>query len=405
MNEKKTLEAVRPDHAGTSSFGKINYAASMALLALIAANSPIVAAQTSESSGSETNSNMDSMMSAGTSKMDMSMMLRADSHAPVGVSGAELMAEGKWMISYSFARMEMDGNLDGTDSISPQEIATTVPNIFFGTPGQPPTLRVVPTEMSADMHMFGVMYAPTSKITVMGMLPYLEKSMKHVTFQGGAGTTELGTFTTRASGIGDIKVTGLFNIYDEGTDRVHLNLGLSLPTGSIDEEDDVLAPTGARPTLRLPYPMQLGSGTYDLMPGITYKGRSGDTGWGAQYRATLRLDENDEGYTLGDVNELTGWASYSWTPGVSSSLRLTARSVDKIDGSDSKIVAPVQTANPDFQGGDRVDLGIGVNFSGQEAEWRGLRFGVELGLPVHQDLNGPQMEADWNLTAAVRYML
>ena len=113
----------------------------MALLALIAANSPIVAAQTSESSGSETNSNMDSMMSAGTSKMDMSMMLRADSHAPVGVSGAELMAEGKWMISYSFARMEMDGNLDGTDSISPQEIATTVPNIFFGTPGQQPTLR------------------------------------------------------------------------------------------------------------------------------------------------------------------------------------------------------------------------------------------------------------------------
>jgi hypothetical protein len=35
---------------------------------------------------------------------------------------------------------------------------------------------------------------------------------------------------------------------------------------------------------------------------------------------------------------------------------------------------------------------------------RGLRAAVEFGLPVHQDLNGPQMKADWSLTAGVRYM-
>lgn len=379
----------------TSTAALLGAAALSAGLAVFAAPA---AAQSSGSSGEQ----MDHSMHQG---MDMGAMLRADNHAPAGVSGAELMMKGRWMVSYSFMRMEMKDNLDGSSSISPEEIVTTVPNIFFGTPGQPPTLRVVPTEMTTDMHMFGLMYAPTDKITVMGMLPYLDRSMKHTTFQGGAGTTELGTFTTNASGIGDFKVNGLFGIYDDGRHRVHINAGLSLPTGSIDEKDTVLAPNGMRPELRLPYPMQLGSGTYDLLPGVTYKGRDGDIGWGGQYMATLRTGENDEDYTLGDIHQLTGWGSYSWTPGASASLRLTYRSTDEIDGQDPKIVAPVQTANPDFQGGDRIDLGIGVNFSAQEGDWRGLRFGAELGIPLEQDLNGPQMEADWNLTAVVRYML
>ena len=372
--------------------------AALTLSATLSAFAHTAEAQSTEASGAE----MDHSMHTG---MDMGAMHRADSHAPAGVSGTELMMEGRWMISYSYMQMEMEGNLDGTNSISPEEIVTTVPNIFFGTPGQPPTLRVVPTEMNTDMHMFGVMYAPTSKITLMGMLPYLEKSMRHTTFQGPAGTTELGTFTTRSSGIGDVKLNGLFGIYDSGMHRVHISAGLSLPTGSVDEKDNILAPTGARPELRLPYPMQLGSGTYDLSPGLTYKGRDGNKGWGAQYMATLRLSENDEDYTLGDIHQVTGWASYSWTPGASASLRLSARNTGKIDGQDPNIVAPVQTANPDFQGGDRIDLGIGVNFSVQDGDWRGLRFGAELGIPLEQDLNGPQMEADWNLSAVVRYML
>jgi hypothetical protein len=375
---------------------KTRTAALAALSTVMAASAQPAAAQSTEAAGEE----MDHSM-----HMNMGEMLRADSHAPVGVTGADLMMKGRWMVSYSFMRMEMKDNLDGTSSISPEEIVTTVPNIFFGTPGQPPTLRVVPTEMTTDMHMLGVMYAPTDEITVMGMLPYIDRSMKHTTFQGGAGTTELGTFTTRSSGIGDVRLTGLFGIYDDGRHRVHINAGLSLPTGSIDEKDTVLAPNGMRPELRLPYPMQLGSGTYDLIPGVTYKGRNGDVGWGAQYLATLRTGENDEDYTLGDIHELTGWASYSWTPGASTSLRLSARSTDEIDGQDPQIVAPVQTANPDFQGGDRIDLGIGINLSAQEGDWRGLRFNAELGIPLEQDLNGPQMEADWNLTAVVRYML
>jgi hypothetical protein len=375
------------------------------LFACVALLSDAVVSQEAKTGAMEGSNGGHQMSMRGDGHGGMSMeMMRADSHAPLGVMGADTMMKGMWMLSYRYMRMEMDGNLIGEDSVSPEQIVTTVPNRFFGLPGQPPTLRVVPTEMTTDMHMFGAMYAPTDRITLMAMFPYLDRSMDHVTFQGPAGTTRLGTFTTEASGLGDIKLMGLFRVWESGAHKVHLNAGLSLPTGSIDEEDDVLAPTGARPTLRLPYPMQLGSGTFDLMPGITYKGRSGDVGWGAQYLGTMRLDDNDEGYTLGDIHQISGWASYSFNPAASVSLRATALTKDDIDGIDPQIVAPVQTADPDFQGGDRFDLGFGINLAGQSGRWRGIRAAVEFILPVYQDLNGPQMEADWAVTAGAKFM-
>ena len=42
---------------------------------------------------------------------------------------------------------------------------------------------------------------------------------------------------------------------------------------------------------------------------------------------------------------------------------------------------------------------IGANVIIQKGSLRGHRFAVEAGMPVHQDLNGPQMERDWTVTA------
>jgi hypothetical protein len=69
---------------------------------------------------------------------------RADAYAPIGVMGGHHPHRGL-MLSYRYSHMGMEGNLIGDDSVSPDSIVTTVPNRFFGIPGQPPTLRVVPT--------------------------------------------------------------------------------------------------------------------------------------------------------------------------------------------------------------------------------------------------------------------
>ena len=66
--------------------------------------------------------------------------------------------------------------------------------------------------------------------------------------------------------------------------------------------------------------MQLGSGTYDLLPGLTYLGQSDEWSWGVQTIETLRLGRNDEGYTLGDNLMATGWVARKWTGVFSTSL-------------------------------------------------------------------------------------
>ncbi|MFP6682722.1 MAG: hypothetical protein VCB07_11035 [Gammaproteobacteria bacterium] len=102
-------------------------------------------------------------------------MFRADSHAPLGVMGDHLHKRGEWMFSYRFMHMDMNNNRISDNGISPETIVTTIPNRFFGSPMQPPTLRVVPLAMTMDMHMFGLMYAPTDGLTFMAMLNYTER--------------------------------------------------------------------------------------------------------------------------------------------------------------------------------------------------------------------------------------
>ncbi|MEM6626918.1 MAG: transporter [Pseudomonadota bacterium] len=324
----------------------------------------------------------------------------ATDHAPIGVMADHRHHKGEWMLSYRYMYMDMDGSRDGTDSISPEDTVTSVANPFANPPMSPPTLRVVPTEMPMQMHMVGAMYGLTDRITLMAMGSYLAKEMDHITFQGPMGTTRLGEFTTETSGVGDTTIGAIVGLDDGSYEHRQINLGLalSLPTGSIDETDQILTPMNTTPSPRLPYPMQLGSGTFDLKPSLTARTRRGDWSFGGQASGVIRLGENDEDYTLGDVFEATAWTAYEFTPSVSVSGRLKAKTAGQIDGQDPLITAPVQTADPDNHGGETLEALVGVNLAGQ-TDWRkGHRLGFELGLPLYRDLNGPQLETDLTLT-------
>ncbi|QFT77306.1 transporter [Erythrobacter sp. THAF29] len=319
-------------------------------------------------------------------------------HAPIGVMGDHRHGQGEWMVSYRFMHMDMAGIQIGTDDVTPDQVATTVPNRFFGNPGQPPTLRIVPTSMRMDMHMAGLMYGLSDDITLMLMGNYITKEMDHITFQGGMGTMRLGEFRTRTADIGDTKLSALIGL----TDTIHLNAGISIPTGTITEEAQILTPMGMEPTVRTPYPMQIGSGTWDLEPGITYRDQTERFAWGAQVRGTIRLGDNDEGYSYGDRAMATVWAQAALAPGVALSGRLQGETIGRVDGMDPAIMGPVQTANPDFQGGETLTAFAGVNFAATGGALKGWRLGVEGGLPLVQDLNGPQMPTDFTLTVGVQ---
>jgi hypothetical protein len=149
--------------------------------------------------------------------------------------------------------------------------------------------------------------------------------------------------------------------------------------------------------------MQLGSGTYDFEPGITYSGIKAKVGWGLQYKAIIRTGENDEGYSLGDSHKISGWSSYRLSDPVSMSVGLDFHDLGKIDGRDDQILAPVATANPDNFGGQLVNLSVGLNFVGQNGWIKGQRFALEYSSTIFQDANGVQMEMQDMLTLGYQY--
>lgn len=290
---------------------------------------------------------------------------------PVGVMGGHLMAAGEWMVSYRYMYMDMDGNRDGTTRLDPQDVFAQ-------------GYMVAPLSMTMEMHMPGLMYGVNDKLTLMLMAPYIKNEMDHLTRMGMR-------FTTTSQGWGDLKFTALYGLISNHRQRLHLNLGLSAPTGSIDERDD----TPAMENAKLPYPMQLGSGTWDLILGATYDHSIGTWTLGAQGLGVLRTGENDNQYTLGNRYEVSGWSVKNFTPRVSGSLRLKYQDWGNIDGADPDLnPAMVPTADPDRRAGQRADLLAGFSYSFNQGKMNGHRFAIEAGVPVYQKLDGPQLEVD-----------
>lgn len=282
--------------------------------------------------------------------------------------------KGEWMISLRHMAMHMDGNRSGTSRRSRSDVLRSFP--------------VAPLEMDMSSSMLHVMYAPTDQLTLMGMAPYLRKSMRHVTRTGR-------TFTTRTQGLGDIKIGALYDFWRGEGSRVIALGTLSLPTGDISERDET--PMG---NTILPYPMQLGSGTFDLQPGLTYLGNADLWAWGAHVSGWIRPYRNSKGYRLGHEATVTAWGSRELFNGVSSSLRLDYRHWGNISGADDRLNPKVvPTADPDLRGGRRLDLLLGFNLYQTEGALSGHRIALEAGVPIYQWLEGPQLELDfrWSL--------
>lgn len=254
------------------------------------------------------------------------------------------------------------------------------------------------------MHMLGAMYGLTDRITLMTMIPYIEKDMTAIRYRGPVGTTVLGRSSRQSRGLGDMTIGAVFRLLHQGRSGLTASVGLSLPTGSITKTGPMLTPAGLRPTGRLAYPMQLGSGTYDVKPALNWQTGTGLVRWGVQARGMIRTGTNDQGYSLGDEASANVWASYRAAPWISLSGRIEARTVGRIDGCDPMITGPAPGADPRNIGGEFVTLFAGVDLTPGRGVFRGQKLGFELGLPIHQGLNGPMLKPDRTVSVAWRRM-
>ncbi|CAF0700948.1 transporter family protein [Candidatus Methylacidithermus pantelleriae] len=325
---------------------------------------------------------------------------RPDSHAPFGVMGDHVHRHGEVMLGYHFMYTLMGQYFHGEEQVPLNP--TLINNILKAITGNPQTHgHVFSDHMNMDMHMFELMYAPTDNLTLMAMVPYMD--MDHFMLHSHEGM--LMTHTHHAEGVGDVSFTAIWKMLDWDRQRVQLNLGFSVPTGSITETFPEPIHEHEVP-LRM-FLMQLGSGTVDFLPGLTYLGQRGNLSWGMQHLGVIHTGTNDEGYTFGDRYLGTGWVAYQVVPNwVSASVRVQGLAWDRVEGQDrlNALFFNVHPTfkdpdfQPEFQGGERVDVSVGLNLLIPEGILKENRFAAEAGLPIYQRLNGVQLGTNWWVT-------
>ena len=299
----------------------------------------------------------------------------AHAYAPIGVMGSHVHKKGQVMFSYRFMFMDMDGLRDGDSRVGDSE------NRGAGK------YMMLPDDMTMKMHMLGMMYGVTDDLTVGVMLPWIETDMDVK-----AGMTGSNRFRTRADGIGDIKLSSMYRLWNDEQNTLLLNLGISLPTGTINEE---------RNGQTLGYPMQLGSGTVDFMPGLTFSGNTENWAYGVQAIATLRTHRNYRGYNKGNAIKFNTWISRKITKNFATSLRIELNSWDDYEGHDDGLHGRrnmMPTADNDLRGGTRADAFLGFNYLFTEGVLKNNNIGIEIGMPFYQNIEGPNLETDLILT-------
>ncbi|MFC4991210.1 transporter [Rubritalea tangerina] len=309
---------------------------------------------------------------------------RPDGHAPISVMADHTHNTGEWMLSYRYMQMHMEDLYVGDSKIQPSQAG----------------YMLVPSEMDMEMHMFGIMYAPTDNLTLMAMTNYIKNTMD---MEFTMGMNQGKKTHMESDGWGDTSVGGLYKFYDAERKRAHFGLSFSLPTGSTGET--FKTPMGM--TRHQPFPMQLGTGTFDLLPSLTYLSQPSDLwSWGAQLNGRIHLGENNQGYSFGDSIGATSWLARNITEWASLSLRVGAKSWKGIQGdTDLSVNTPMMPnmsspADPQNHGGTRLDAGVGLNLWHPSS---GFRVAAELAAPVYQKLNGPQLGQDWTLTLGTQF--
>lgn len=291
-------------------------------------------------------------------------------------------AKGEWMFSYQYMHMNMGGHLEKNKALSNAEVLEKY--------------MVAPTSMDMGMHMVHMMYAPSRRLTLMGMFNYTTNTMEQLTKMNKS-------FSVNTQGFDDISLSALYTLVEKKKGRLVGTAGLSIPIGSINEKG--LTPMSEGMEMKLPYPMQIGSGTWDPTLAVTYFTVTSKHGWGGDLRNTFRLHENKWGYNWGNLFKVTSWYAKNWSQAFTTTLRLELEERGNIQGRDENLNPMMAyTADPGLRGGTIAQAGLGVSFR-PKGTLRGTRIAVEGKLPVYQSLDGPQLATQKSFKVALVYVL
>jgi len=327
---------------------------------------------------------------------------------PLNIMGGGVPETHEFRIKVNPMAMRMDGLMDGDSAIKGDDL--------LGMPmmmGQPTgKFMAVPTEMDMNMLNVSAAYSFSDDFVAGIMLMYRDNSMDMTFNNMMLNDTGQHGFTMESDGIGDTMLMAKYRLFTDDPlipkSQGSLFMGLSLPTGSIDEKNSN-HPDAMRSDELLPYGMQLGSGTVDPSVGFLYSGSQSPYWWGANAVYTARLYDNERDYRLGDKFNLDLYSMYQLNYNLVAELQINSSYQDEINGEmdqsktgesghaamgngNSPFTTPLW--NPDNYGGTKVGTTIGL-------QWQPVPlqiFNLQVGLPLYQKLNGIQLEDDWQVS-------
>jgi hypothetical protein len=206
-------------------------------------------------------------------------------------------------------------------------------------------------------------------------------------------------------GFADTSGYVLFKLWDASNQHLHLTQGISAPTGSVNITQQYFNENWHS---YFPYNMQVGSGTWDYKPSLTYTGKFDDFFWGGQVSGTHRLQQqNSYGWRLGDIFQATAWTGYQLTPWLSGTVRGVYTGQGKLIGQWRDYFTGTYYSMPEENtansGGSFADAGFGFTATLPKGQLAGNSFSFEWLQPVYSDFQGTQLNRTGSMSATWHY--
>ena len=229
---------------------------------------------------------------------------RPDGLAPMGVRGDHTLQAGRIIFSMRHDQSIFDNLMVGSHGVSTASVLTHYP--------------FVPTRLFQNHATALLEYGFTDDFTFLITLPFEHSRLDYAT---AGGPTNTG-FTEP----GDVTLNTQYVLFRRPGEQLHLNFGLSTATGFLDSLSD--QPSSTFPNL--PYVIRTGTGSYQLLPGMTYRGQNDLWTWGVQASANVPLGLNRASYEVGNQVNVTGWLSRRWTSHWGTSVRLDYQNIGNV---------------------------------------------------------------------------
>jgi hypothetical protein len=218
-------------------------------------------------------------------------------------------------------------------------------------------------------------YNITEAISIKGLLPLKLMTMDLYPENGKP-------FNFTSYGLRDPAITANYTLFLNQANMIEFSAGVSFPLGSINQR-------GRSPFKEndyLPFPMQLGSGTFDILPGIFYRGLYDRFSWAVSAKSTIRTGRNSLNYKFGNMYSSSVMLRYDWLKWFAQSVRLDALYIDKYEGN-TKELTPGFLPDPSTQTAFNLDLVLNFSIFNISEFLKNSRLDLDFSIPVAQVVN------------------